>query len=90
MGSSVRTTLSDGSYVDWSIIRIKPDKWRQHGNRYRIAWIQEGMCRVLFDNHHGKNDHCHIDGVEKDYAFTTVEQLWTDFRMEVKKLGGSI
>lgn len=88
MGSSVRTTLPDGSYVDWSITRIKPDKWRPHGVRYRVAWIQKDVCRVLFDNHHGKHDHCHVEGKEKDYEFTTVERLWADFREEVRKLGG--
>lgn len=75
MGSSVRTTLQDGSYVDWSITRIKADKWRPRGIRYRIAWIQKDACRVLFDNHHGKHDHCHVDGAERAYEFTTVEQL---------------
>ncbi len=44
MGSSFRTTLSDGSYVDWSVTQIKPDKWRPHGIRYRVAWIQKNVC----------------------------------------------
>lgn len=90
MGTSNRTTLADGSYIDWSIVRVRPDKWRPHGIRYRIAWIQDDVCRVLFDNHHGKCDHCHIDGSETAYGFTTVEQLWTDFSMLVKLLGGVI
>ena len=89
MGSSVRTALVDGSYVDWLITRIRADKWRPHGIRYRIAWIQKGECRILFDNHHGKRDHCHIDGIERAYEFTSAEQLWADFRAEVRKLGGS-
>ena len=88
MGSSVRTTLLDGSYADWSTSRIKPDKWRPHGIRYRVAWVEKGICRVLFDNHHGKQDHRHTDGNEGPYEFTTVEGLWADFRVEVKKLGG--
>lgn len=88
MGSSVRTTLPDGSYVDWSLTRIKPDKWRPHGIRYRVAWIQNEVCRVLFDNHHGKADHFHVDGIEKSYDFSTAEQLWSDFGDEVRKLGG--
>jgi len=90
MGSSVRTTLSDGSYFDWSITRIKPDKWRPHGIRYRLAWIQNGECRVLFDNHHGKQDHYHVDGLEKEYPFASAEKLWLDFRTEIRKLGGKI
>ncbi len=88
MGSSVRTQLRDGSYIDWSIIRIKRDRWRPHGIKYRVAWVEDGKCRVLFDNHHGKEDHCHVDGAEKAYDFTTVEQLWSDFHAEVRQLGG--
>ena len=34
---------------------------------------------VGFDNERGKGDHCHLDGVESPYNFTTVEQLVEDF-----------
>jgi len=90
MGSSVRMALPDGSYVDWSLHRIKPDKWRPHGVRYRLSWVQNGDCRVLFDNHHGKRDHCHLDGVERDYDFTSPEILWSDFLGEIRRLGGQV
>ena len=83
-----RTDLSDGSYIDVSIDRIKPDRWRPHGVRYRMAWVKNGECRVLFDNHHGKGDHLHVDGEELPYEFTSVEQLARDFAQEVRKLGG--
>ena len=38
-----------------------------------------------FDNERGKGDHCHLDGVETVYAFTTVETLVRDFLAEVEK-----
>lgn len=90
IGSSRRTILKDGSFVDWSIVRIEMDQWRPHGIKYRIAWIQKGRCRVLFDNHHGKRDHSHVDGFEMTYEFLTVDQLWTDFSAQIELLGGSI
>lgn len=83
-----RTDLPDGSSVDASIERIAPDRWRPHGVRYRLAWVQDGRCRVLFDNHHGKQDHCHVDDKEFPYTFTTVERLARDFAELVGKLGG--
>jgi hypothetical protein len=55
-----------------------------------MAWIQNGVCRVLFDNHHGKGDHAHIDGVEKVYVFESFVKLKEDFEREVRKLGGSV
>ena len=76
MGSSLRIALPDGSFVDWSLVQVAVDKWRPHGIKYRIAWIQNKKCRVLFDNHHGKHDHLPVDGVEKHYVFRSVEVLW--------------
>ncbi|MGK5083801.1 DUF6516 family protein [Bdellovibrionota bacterium FG-1] len=83
-----RTLLTDGSYIDVAIDRIKPDQWRSHGIRYRLAWIKNGKCRVLFDNHHGKQDHFHVEDEEFPYHFVTEEQLAKDFAEEIKKLGG--
>lgn len=85
-----RLPLPDGSFIESSIDRIAPDRWRSHGVKYRLAWIQDGECRVLFDNHHGKGDHIHIDGKEYPYAFISVEQLSRDFETEVRKLGGRL
>lgn len=85
-----RQFLDDGSYLDVSIHPIAPDKWRPHGVRYRLAWIKSGRCRVLFDNHHGKSDHLHIDGEERPYEFTSVSQLRKDFEAQVRKLGGAL
>ena len=36
--------LSDGSFIEGSIEAITPDRWRPHGVRYRLAWIQEGLA----------------------------------------------
>lgn len=83
-----RKFLADGSYLDISIFPIRPDRWRPHGVRYRLAWIKAGKCRVLFDNHHGKHDHVHVDGKERLYVFTTVQQLRLDFETEIVRLGG--
>ncbi len=90
MGASVRRVLVDGSFIEYSVTKIRADKYRPHGVRYRLAWIQGGRCRVLFDNHHGKTDHFHVDGKEQGYVFRTVEALFDAFLTEVKKLGGAL
>ena len=33
-----------------------------------MAWLRNGVFRVLFGNHHGKGDLMHLDGVEHPYA----------------------
>jgi hypothetical protein len=85
-----RRILDEENFLEIAYYEIKADQFRPHGWRYRLAWIQQGRCRVLFDNHHGKADHNHIDGQELSYAFTGVEQLIADFVGLVKKLGGPL
>ena len=50
-----------------------------HGYKYRAAYAVKGVRVVGFDNERGKGDHCHVGGVERPYAFTTVEKLVEDF-----------
>jgi len=40
---------------------------------------------VGYDNERGKGDHCHLDGIEFPYRFSTPERLWDDFIAEVNK-----
>jgi hypothetical protein len=43
------------------------------------VYVVNGERVVGFDNERGKGDHCHLDGTERPYRFTTVEQLVEDF-----------
>ena len=83
-----RLPLVDGSFVEFSLTNITRDKWRPHGVKYRLAWIDtDGVCRVLFDNHRGKKDHYHVDGKEFEYEFESVEKLEADFMAILKRMG---
>lgn len=84
---SGRQVLADGSFVEWSLSPIRPDKWRPHGVKYRLAWIEKKRCRLLFDNHTGKGDHFHRDGEEFPYRFESVKRLRQDFESELRKMG---
>ena len=37
-----------------------------------------------FENERGKGDHCHMDGKELPYTFTSVDQLLEDFIVAVE------
>ena len=50
-----------------------------HGDKYRAAYAVDGVRIVGFDNELDKGDHCHVGGIERPYAFTTVERLDGDF-----------
>ncbi len=60
------------------------------GVRYRLAFIRTGeeTPALLYDNHHPKGHHRHIEGVEQPYFLTTVERLVADFTNEADRLGG--
>jgi len=51
----------------------------KHTYKYRAVYVVNGERVVGFDNERGKGDHCHLDGKERPYCFTTVEQLVEDF-----------
>lgn len=86
----MRQVLADGSFIELTLSRIRPDKWRPHGVKYRMAWIERGRCRLLFDNHTGKSDHFHRDGQEFPYHFESAAKLRQDFESELRKMGVTI
>lgn len=56
-----------------------PQAFLQMGFKYRAVYVVDGVRIVGFDNERSKGDHCHIDGKEAPYAFTSVDQLLEDF-----------
>jgi Family of unknown function (DUF6516) len=75
----------EGNIIEWVIWRIQnPLKPSSHDFKYRAAYIVSGVRVIGFDNERGKGDHCHIDGVEKPYQFTGVDQLVEDFLAEIE------
>ena len=44
-----------------------------------LGFSLDGRRVIGYDNERGKGDHCHLDGKEHPYKFTTVEQLVEDF-----------
>ena len=60
--------------------------------RYRLAFVRRGeqIPAVLYDNHHPKGHHRHIEGTEKPYVFVDVDRLITDFTDDVRRLKGDV
>jgi hypothetical protein len=70
----------DGSILELVVWKLpEPVPPTDHGYKYRAVYVQAGVRIVGFDNERGKGDHCHMDGNELPYRFTTVEQLVEDF-----------
>ena len=81
-----KAQLLDGSIVEMVIWRLPgPLVGSSHPFKYRLYFGRDGKRIVGFDNERGKGDHCHLDGIERDYQFRSVESLMEDFLTEVRK-----
>ena len=46
-----------------------------HGYKYSVVYVVDGVRVVGFNNERGKGDLCHLDGTEVPYTFVSVEKL---------------
>jgi len=78
--TAIKNINPDGSILEIVIWRVpKPVPPTEHGYKYRAVYVVDGVRIVSFDNERGKGDHCHMDGKELPYTFTSVYQLVEDF-----------
>lgn len=84
--------LPDGG-IDERVIWQVPRSHRQpEGIRYRLAYIRKGgkSPAVLYDNHHPKGHHKHLEGRQFSYEFGGVEKLIEDFEKDVEKANANL
>ncbi|MBK6869380.1 MAG: hypothetical protein IPG98_16265 [Burkholderiales bacterium] len=75
-----KNITGDGGVIELVVWRVpEPVPPTTHGFKYRAAYVVGGVRVVGFDNERGKGDHCHLDGRELPYTFTSVQQLVEDF-----------
>ncbi len=56
------------------------------GIKYSLVCVHTKTGRrVLFDNHHPKGPHLHLDAFEVDYLFVDVPTLMADFKRMVSE-----
>lgn len=82
----------NGARVDvvvWQLPEASAE--RPHQLKYRLNYCSaEGTTLVRYDNERGKGDHKHIAGQESPYKFTSIRQLFEDFRTDVLEHGGTL
>jgi hypothetical protein len=88
-----RIDYADGGIVEMTIWRVPtpvptPVPPTPHGLKYSLFYGRPGVREVGYDNERGKGDHRHFGGTETAYAFSTVEQLLSDFWSDVNRLRG--
>ncbi len=77
-----KTVLPDGAIVEIVVWKVpEPVPGSTHLFKYRLFFGKDGR-RIV---ERGKGDHCHLDGDEHPYMFTTTDALLSDFRKEIIK-----
>ncbi|EEJ5468907.1 hypothetical protein AU693_001833 [Salmonella enterica subsp. diarizonae] len=74
----------DGSFMEIVIWLVNPPvRASQHEYKYRLAYVENNVCVVRYDNEAGKGDHKHIGSDEIATTFTSISQLCKDFETDV-------
>lgn len=79
-----KDVLSDGAIVQMVLWLLpEPVPGCTHSYKYRLFYGRDGKRIVGFDNERPKGNHCHLDGIERLYRFTDVDNLIEDFMREM-------
>lgn len=70
--------------VVWKLVTPAPGS--QHLFKYRLAFVVDGRCVLRFDNESGRGHHLHALGREREYKFSSIEQLLVDFQAEIRRI----
>ena len=57
----------------------------RHHFKYRLAYVEAGVCVMRYDNEAGKGDHRHLLGIESSYGFVSPRELAADFFDDIKR-----
>ena len=90
MGEDQRTTsqwIDETTFVEASVIRLSESvEGSDHPYKYSLALVVAGECVLRYDNERGKGDHKHEGESESEYLFTTLSQLLSDFKADVRRV----
>jgi Family of unknown function (DUF6516) len=79
-----RIELGENAFAVVVIWKVpQPLRGSSHHYKYRLAYVEDGVCVIRFDNEAGKGDHIHIDNRELPYVFTSPEKLLADFEAAI-------
>ncbi|BDA86955.1 hypothetical protein Sa4125_44970 [Aureimonas sp. SA4125] len=75
-----RHILGDACFVALTVWRVPlPVRGSDHPFKYSLAYVENGVCVLRFDNEAGKGDHWHRGERETAYQFLSAEKLLADF-----------
>jgi uncharacterized protein DUF6516 len=76
-----RVVLAQDAFVELVIWRLSQHLAPStHRFKYRLAYVVEGECVVLYDS-----DHRHFDRTQRAYDFSSTERLLADFNSDIAR-----
>jgi uncharacterized protein DUF6516 len=86
-----KTTDEQGNLRELVVWRVTPNPRQPEGVRYRLALVLAGgnTPAILYDNHHPKGHHRHVEGAEEPYEFVDIGRLIEDFMTDVRRVIGA-
>ncbi|WP_449427170.1 toxin-antitoxin system TumE family protein [Rhodanobacter umsongensis] len=80
-----RQSLTETAFIEAIIWHVpKPVAGSDHGYKYSLALVAEGVCVLRYDNEAGKGGHRHVADREAAYRFIDLATLQTDFWNDVE------
>ena len=76
---------SNGDIVEITIWEVPITKDKPYGFKYKMAYIVNNKRVIGYDNAEGKGDHKHIGDKESIYRFESIDKLFGDFKMDIKR-----
>ena len=80
-------TDEQGHLIERVVWSVPLSLLHPEGVRYRLAFIPRGTRgpAVLYDNHHSKGHHKHLEDSQEPYLFADVDQLMIDFENDIAR-----
>ncbi|EDX0374208.1 hypothetical protein GTL21_005002 [Salmonella enterica] len=84
-----KVRLNASSLIEIVIWEVTPPVvGSQHGYKYSMAYVVDGVCVLRYDNERGKGDHKHIGETEVKTQFITIDALVNAFFDDVEAYRG--
>lgn len=81
-----RIVFSDTAFAELVLWLVpQPVGGSNHNYKYRLAYVVDDVCVLRYDNERGKGDHRHFGDRESAYAFTSPDQLISDFQQDIAR-----
>ncbi len=81
-----RVVTAPDAFIELVVWRLEdPLPPSTHHFKYRLAYVVDGECVVLYDNERGKGDHRHFGKSQRTYRFFSPDRLMADFNKDVER-----